>query len=95
MTLISCIYKQFVFIRALLSLKKCDGSCRTDFKKTRSKQDVIQVFNNFVEGNFNIIVSEDTEYTKDCASQFIQSTQRNLATGITSKTPTPTNLQAE
>ncbi|KAG7238468.1 hypothetical protein INR49_030741 [Caranx melampygus] len=38
-------------------IKKCDGSCRTDFKKTRSKQDVIQVFNDFVEGNFNIITS--------------------------------------
>ncbi|XP_042355994.1 inositol-trisphosphate 3-kinase A [Plectropomus leopardus] len=38
-------------------IKKCDGTCRTDFKKTRSKQDVIQVFKDFVEGNVNIIKS--------------------------------------
>ncbi|KAK2826027.1 hypothetical protein Q5P01_020241 [Channa striata] len=38
-------------------IKKCDGTCRTDFKKTRSKQDVIQVFEDFVEGNNGIIRS--------------------------------------
>ncbi|TKS86630.1 Inositol-trisphosphate 3-kinase A [Collichthys lucidus] len=37
-------------------IKKCDGTCRTDFKKTRSKQDVIQVFKDFVGGNASIIV---------------------------------------
>ncbi|XP_077096014.1 inositol-trisphosphate 3-kinase A isoform X4 [Siphateles boraxobius] len=30
-------------------------TCNTDFKKTRSKEDVIQVFKDFVEGNKNII----------------------------------------
>lgn len=40
------------------SFQKCDGTCRTDFKKTRSKQDVIQVFKDFVGGNVNIIVRE-------------------------------------
>lgn len=38
-------------------IKKCDGTCRTDFKKTRSKQDVIHVFKDFVGGNVNIITS--------------------------------------
>nr|XP_046268452.1 inositol-trisphosphate 3-kinase A [Scatophagus argus] len=38
-------------------IKKCDGTCRTDFKKTRSKQDVIQVFKDFVGGNVSIIKS--------------------------------------
>ncbi|XP_038142197.1 inositol-trisphosphate 3-kinase A [Cyprinodon tularosa] len=38
-------------------IKKYDGSCRTDFKKTRSKQDVIQVFKNFVGGDADIIKS--------------------------------------
>ncbi|CAJ1073549.1 inositol-trisphosphate 3-kinase A [Xyrichtys novacula] len=38
-------------------IKKCDGTCRTDFKKTRSRQDVIQVFRDFVEGNMDIIKS--------------------------------------
>ncbi|XP_012720038.2 inositol-trisphosphate 3-kinase A [Fundulus heteroclitus] len=38
-------------------IKKYDGTCRTDFKKTRSKQDVIQVFKDFVEGDANIIKS--------------------------------------
>lgn len=37
--------------------KKSDGSCRTDFKKTRSKQDVIQVFKDFVDGNVDIVKS--------------------------------------
>ncbi|KAM6912668.1 inositol-trisphosphate 3-kinase A [Xenentodon cancila] len=38
-------------------IKKHDGTCRTDFKKTRSKQDVIQVFRDFVRGDVNIIKS--------------------------------------
>ncbi|XP_019940211.2 inositol-trisphosphate 3-kinase A [Paralichthys olivaceus] len=38
-------------------IKKCDGTCRTDFKKTRSKQDVIHMFDDFVGGNINIIKS--------------------------------------
>ncbi|XP_037550438.1 inositol-trisphosphate 3-kinase A [Nematolebias whitei] len=38
-------------------IKKHDGSCRTDFKKTRSKQEVIKVFKDFVGGDFSIITS--------------------------------------
>jgi len=38
-------------------IKKCDGTCRTDFKKTRSRQDVIQVFRDFVGENVNILKS--------------------------------------
>ncbi|KAF1374833.1 hypothetical protein PFLUV_G00233180 [Perca fluviatilis] len=38
-------------------IKKCDGTCRTNFKKTRSKQDVIKVFKDFVGGNVDIIKS--------------------------------------
>ncbi|XP_070835745.1 inositol-trisphosphate 3-kinase A [Chaetodon trifascialis] len=38
-------------------IKKCDGTCRTDFKKTRSKQDVIQEFKDFVGGNVSIVMS--------------------------------------
>uniref|UniRef100_A0A8C5GJQ9 Kinase n=1 Tax=Gouania willdenowi TaxID=441366 RepID=A0A8C5GJQ9_GOUWI len=38
-------------------IKKFDGTCRTDFKKTRSKQDVIQVFSDFVGENRSIIKS--------------------------------------
>nr|XP_020446440.1 inositol-trisphosphate 3-kinase A [Monopterus albus] len=37
--------------------KKSDGTCRTDFKRTQSKQDVIQVLKDFVEGNVSIIES--------------------------------------
>ncbi|CAG5866465.1 unnamed protein product [Menidia menidia] len=37
--------------------KKHDGTCRTNFKKTRSKQDVIQVFKDFVGGDANLIKS--------------------------------------
>ncbi|KAK5857437.1 hypothetical protein PBY51_010685 [Eleginops maclovinus] len=38
-------------------IKKSDGTCHTDFKKTRSKQDVLQVFKDFVGGNPDIITS--------------------------------------
>ncbi|XP_018582778.2 inositol-trisphosphate 3-kinase A isoform X1 [Scleropages formosus] len=38
-------------------VKKPDGTCSTDFKKTRSKEDVKQVFTDFVAGNTNIIRS--------------------------------------
>ncbi|XP_006643125.2 inositol-trisphosphate 3-kinase A [Lepisosteus oculatus] len=38
-------------------IKKADGTCNTDFKKTRLKEDVSQVFIDFVEGNKNIISS--------------------------------------
>ncbi|KAJ8353584.1 hypothetical protein SKAU_G00211510 [Synaphobranchus kaupii] len=36
-------------------VKRPDGTCSTDFKKTRSKEEVIQVFTDFVGGNRNII----------------------------------------
>ncbi|XP_064193044.1 inositol-trisphosphate 3-kinase A [Anguilla rostrata] len=36
-------------------VKRPDGTCSTDFKKTRSKEEVIQVFTDFVAGNRNII----------------------------------------
>ncbi|XP_061650802.1 inositol-trisphosphate 3-kinase A [Phyllopteryx taeniolatus] len=38
-------------------IKKCDGTCRTDFKKTRSEQEVMELFKDFVGGNVNIIKS--------------------------------------
>ncbi|XP_057715266.1 inositol-trisphosphate 3-kinase A [Corythoichthys intestinalis] len=38
-------------------IKKCDGTCRTDFKKTRSEQDVMEEFKGFVEGDVNFIKS--------------------------------------
>lgn len=38
-----------------LLFQKSDGTCRTDFKKTRSQEDVIQVFKEFVEEDVNII----------------------------------------
>ncbi|XP_022528266.2 inositol-trisphosphate 3-kinase A [Astyanax mexicanus] len=38
-------------------VKKADGTCHTDFKKTRSREDVTQVFRDFVSENGNIISS--------------------------------------
>nr|ACN11262.1 Inositol-trisphosphate 3-kinase A [Salmo salar] len=38
-------------------IKKADGTCHTDFKKTRSKEDVSQVFRDFSGGNTNIVNS--------------------------------------
>ncbi|XP_029531005.1 inositol-trisphosphate 3-kinase A-like isoform X1 [Oncorhynchus nerka] len=38
-------------------IKKADGTCHTDFKKTRSKADVTQVFRDFSGGNTNIVNS--------------------------------------
>uniref|UniRef100_A0A4W5MMJ1 Kinase n=1 Tax=Hucho hucho TaxID=62062 RepID=A0A4W5MMJ1_9TELE len=38
-------------------IKKADGTCHTDFKKTRSEEDVTQVFRDFSGGNTNIVNS--------------------------------------
>uniref|UniRef100_A0A8D3DQ23 Kinase n=1 Tax=Scophthalmus maximus TaxID=52904 RepID=A0A8D3DQ23_SCOMX len=45
-------------------IKKCDGTCRTDFKKTRWKQDVIQVFKDFVGGDVNIMARSSYRLTE-------------------------------
>ncbi|XP_056282245.1 inositol-trisphosphate 3-kinase A [Pseudoliparis swirei] len=45
-------------------IKKSDGTCRTDFKKTRSKQDVVQVFRDFVGENVDILKSYLSRLTK-------------------------------
>lgn len=45
----------FIFL-FFSSPQKDDGTCRTDFKKTRKKQDVIQVFKDFVSGDLGLIV---------------------------------------
>ncbi|XP_076834212.1 inositol-trisphosphate 3-kinase A isoform X2 [Brachyhypopomus gauderio] len=55
-------------------IKKADGTCHTDFKKTRSREDVVQVFKDFVCGNGSIIGSyirrlQDIRHTLK-ASQF-------------------------
>lgn len=49
--------------RPPLLFQKCDGTCRTDFKKTRCEQDVIQVFKDFVEGNVSIVVRGSHTHT--------------------------------
>ncbi|KAL0969303.1 hypothetical protein UPYG_G00225280 [Umbra pygmaea] len=36
-------------------IKKADGTCHTDFKKTRTEEDVTEVFRDFVGGNTNIL----------------------------------------
>ncbi|XP_072314200.1 inositol-trisphosphate 3-kinase A [Eucyclogobius newberryi] len=36
-------------------IKKSDGTCRTDFKKTRLQQDIIKVFQDFVGGSIDIM----------------------------------------
>ncbi|XP_034051032.1 inositol-trisphosphate 3-kinase A, partial [Thalassophryne amazonica] len=38
-------------------IKKSDGTCRTDFKKTRSKTDIAEVFKDFIGGNVNVVKS--------------------------------------
>ncbi|XP_039597407.1 inositol-trisphosphate 3-kinase A [Polypterus senegalus] len=38
-------------------IKKADGTCNTDFKKTRTKEEVAQVIKDFVENNRNILKS--------------------------------------
>ncbi|CAL8286941.1 unnamed protein product [Lota lota] len=38
-------------------IKKSDGTCRTDFKKTHNKQDVTRVFRDFVEGDDGVVKS--------------------------------------
>lgn len=50
------LFRSFMFFCSFLLSQKHDGSCRTDFKKTRSKPDVIEVFKDFVGGDVSIIV---------------------------------------
>uniref|UniRef100_A0A8C7FF28 Kinase n=1 Tax=Oncorhynchus kisutch TaxID=8019 RepID=A0A8C7FF28_ONCKI len=38
-------------------IKKADGTCHTDFKKTRSKEDITQIFRDFATNNTNILNS--------------------------------------
>ncbi|XP_056152424.1 inositol-trisphosphate 3-kinase A [Lampris incognitus] len=38
-------------------IKKSDGSCQTDFKRTRLKEDVTRAFEDFAGGNTNIVKS--------------------------------------
>lgn len=38
-------------------LQKADGSCSTDFKTTRSREQVIRVFEEFVQGDAEVLVS--------------------------------------
>uniref|UniRef100_H3A2V6 Kinase n=1 Tax=Latimeria chalumnae TaxID=7897 RepID=H3A2V6_LATCH len=38
-------------------VKKADGTCSTNFKRTKTKEQILQVFTDFVEGNKNILKS--------------------------------------
>ncbi|KAK0138601.1 Inositol-trisphosphate 3-kinase A [Merluccius polli] len=38
-------------------IKKSDGTCRTDFKKTHNEQDVTKVFRDYVEGDVHLVKS--------------------------------------
>lgn len=38
-------------------IKKSDGTCRTDFKRTQSEQEIIRAFEEFVGGNISIMTS--------------------------------------
>lgn len=57
-------------------VKKSDGTCRTDFKRTCSQQDIIQVFQDFVGGSVNIMQSYLCRLTEIqqalCKSQFFK-----------------------
>lgn len=57
-------------------VKKSDGTCRTDFKRTRSQQDIIRVFQDFVGGSVNIMESYLCRLTEIqqvlCKSQFFK-----------------------
>ncbi|XP_072545804.1 inositol-trisphosphate 3-kinase A [Salminus brasiliensis] len=58
-------------------IKKADGTCHTDFKKTRSREDVTQVFRDFVNNNGNIISSyirrlEDIKQTLKASEFFMK-----------------------
>ncbi|KAI5102225.1 inositol-trisphosphate 3-kinase A isoform X1 [Silurus meridionalis] len=58
-------------------IKKSDGTCRTDFKKTHSREEVAQVFKDFVSGNGKIISSyirrlEDIKQTLKASEFFMK-----------------------
>lgn len=42
-------------------LQKADGSCSTDFKTTRSREQVIRVFQEFVQGDAEVLVSAGSQ----------------------------------
>ncbi|XP_069317335.1 inositol-trisphosphate 3-kinase A isoform X1 [Eulemur rufifrons] len=42
-------------------IKKADGSCSTDFKTTRSREQVIRVFEEFVQGDEEVLVSAESQ----------------------------------
>lgn len=39
------------------SVQKADGTCNTNFKTTKTQEQVLQVFAEFIEGNTTILVS--------------------------------------
>lgn len=41
----------------LFSLQKADGTCNTNFKKTKHREQVMQALEDFVGGNTQILVS--------------------------------------
>ncbi|XP_017331879.1 inositol-trisphosphate 3-kinase A isoform X2 [Ictalurus punctatus] len=58
-------------------IKKADGTCRTDFKKTHLREEVTQVFKDFVSGNGKIISSyirrlEDIKQTLKASDFFMK-----------------------
>ncbi|MGH0185732.1 UNVERIFIED_CONTAM: hypothetical protein FKN15_019144 [Acipenser sinensis] len=44
-------------------IKKADGTCNTNFKKTKHREQVQQAFEDFVEGNISVLVSVIEEET--------------------------------
>lgn len=50
----------FMFVHVLMFcffLQKADGTCNTNFKKTKHKEQVMQALEDFVGGNTQILVS--------------------------------------
>lgn len=66
-----------IVLLLLCPLQKYDGTCRTDFKKTRSKQDIIKLFKEFVEEDVSIIV-RGSHLTSCCCEFSHARTQANL-----------------
>lgn len=42
---------------SLFFLQKADGTCNTNFKKTKYKEQVMKALEDFVDGNTQILVS--------------------------------------
>lgn len=56
--------KQQLDLFSLLLLQRADGTCNTNFKKTKQREQVMEALKDFVDGNIQILVSFNITATR-------------------------------